>query len=518
MRAAEELEVPLLLPEAPGTPVRARVVMALRTAVGTGHFPPGARLPGSRTLAAHLGVSRSTVVEALGELEGEGWVESRHGSGTYATADVGLARAADGREVAGAARRAARPRAQIASSTPTPRAVPTARGGAAQGGRLVDLVPCLPETSTVVDAAWRSAWRAAASAPVEPLGLDPRGEEPLRRALADHARRTRGLACRAEDLVITAGTTDALRLVADALGVRGSTAALEEPGYFAARDVLRLAGARLHPVPVDDDGLLPDALEAAPPDTRVLYVTPSHQFPLGGRLPVARRLAVLRWARERGAVVLEDDYDGEFRYGASPLPALATLDRHGDVVYLGTLSKLVGPGMRLGYAVAHPDVVEDMVAVRRVTGVPVTDVVQRAMATYVADGGLRRHVARQRRLFAERRRRLTARLGPLPGVAKVTGLSAGLHVVLELAEDRDAEAVAIAALQRGVRVRTLDDFAAETAPAEPAGAATAAEPAGAAEPADRGAPVRGPALLLGYGTVPAADLGRALDVLADVLA
>lgn len=510
MRAAEELEVPLLLPDAPGAPVRARVVMALREAVETGRFPPGGRLPGSRTLAGHLGVSRSTVVEALGELEGEGWVESRHGSGTYATVGLDLPRAVAGTDGPTATRPTAggpavpSPRALPVASGPRPPLRTATPGGTHRVHRLVDLVPCLPETSTVVDAAWRSAWRAASSAPVASLGLDPRGEEPLRQALADHARRTRGLACRAEDVVVTAGTTDALRLAADALDVRGSTAALEEPGYFAARDVLRLAGARLHPVPVDDDGLQPDALRTAPPDTRLLYVTPSHQFPLGGRLPVARRLAVLRWARERGAVVLEDDYDGEFRYGASPLPALAALDRDGDVVYLGTLSKLVGPGMRLGYAVAHPAVVDAMVAVRRVTGVPVTDVVQRAMATYVADGGLRRHVARQRRLFAERRRRLTARLGPLPGVAKVTGLDAGLHVVLELAGDRDLETVVLAALDRGVRVRTVDDFAMDAS-------TTAGLPA-------TGAAARGPALVVGYGTVPAADLDRALAVLADVLA
>ena len=322
--------------------------------------------------------------------------------------------------------------------------------------------------------------------------LPAAGLLPFREALAEHVRRTRGILCRPDQVVVTAGTGDALRLLADAYDVAGLTALVEEPGYPSAREILTLAGARLHPVAVDEDGLVVDDLPAAPADTRLLYVTPSHQYPLGGRLPVERRLAVLQWARERQALVVEDDYDSEFRFGAAPVPALASLDTAGRVAYVGTLSKVMSQGLRVAYVVASGELVDAVLAIRRPLGMPVSEVVQRAMAIYVGTGGLRRHVARQRRIYAERRARLVRRLGGLGGVRAVSGLDAGLHAAISLTSDRDGAAVVAAAARAGVAIVDLDFYRLSPDPARPG-------------------------FVLGYGHVTAADLDRALDRLTEIL-
>ena len=473
-RSTELVELPLVLDRRADGDLRQQVAEQLRQAIRFGSFASGARMPSSRALAAHLGVSRATVVAALAELDGEGWVESRHGSGTYVAAGI---------EAGQLGPNAADPAGlSIAASD---RAAPRRRP-------LIDLEPGRPDTSGLVDPAWRRAWREASSHPLTTFQLPAAGLMPLRVALADHVRRTRGIPCGPEQVVVTAGTGDALRLLADAHQVAGGTAVVEDPGYPSARAILTLAGARLHPVAVDKDGLVADALPAAPADARLLYVTPSHQYPLGGRLPVERRLAVLQWARERDALVVEDDYDSEFRFGAAPVPALASLDPDGRVAYVGTLSKVMSQGLRVAYVVASPDLVDAMLAIRQPLGMPVSELVQRAMANYVGTGGLRRHVARQRRIYAERRARLARRLGGLGGVRAISGLDAGLHAAISLRPDRSAAAVVAEAEQAGVAIVDLDFYRLTPDPARPG-------------------------FVLGYGHVTAADLDRALDRLTQIL-
>lgn len=450
--------------------LRQQVAEQLRQSIRTGSFAVGHRLPSSRAIAAHLGVSRATVVAAVTELEGEGWVESRHGSGTYVSVGIETTQLEPlaGSHVAARAERADRP------------------------GPLIDLVPGRPDTSGLVDPAWRRAWRDASSAQVTPVELPPAGLGELRVAIAEHVRRARGLACRPDQVVVTAGAGDAIRLLADAARVAGGTVAVEEPGYPAARAVLTLAGARLHPIAVDDDGLVVEELAKAPAGTRLLYLTPSHQYPLGGRLPVERRLAVLRWATEHDVLVLEDDYDGEFRFGATPVPALASLDTGGRVAYIGTLSKVMSQGLRVAYVVVPPGLFDAALAIREVTGTLVSEVVQRALASYIGNGGLRRHVARQRRIYAERRVRLVRRLAGLDGVTGVAGLDAGLHAVISLPPGRNAASVVAESAGAGVEVVDLDDYRMTPDPSRPG-------------------------IVLGYGHATAADLDRALDLLSPIL-
>jgi GntR family transcriptional regulator/MocR family aminotransferase len=450
--------------------LREQVAEQLRRSIRTGLFAAGQRLPSSRALAAHLGVSRATVVAALTELDGEGWVDSRHGSGTYVA--VGIEPT------------------QLEPSVGSQVGVRTERTDRVRP--LIDLVPGRPDTSGLVDPAWRRAWREASSAQVTPVELPPAGLDELRVAIADHLRRARGLPCAPDQVIVTAGAGDAVRLLADACGVAGRSVVFEEPGYPAARAILVLAGGRLHPVAVDDDGVVVEELRRAPADTRLLYLTPSHQYPLGGRLPVERRLAVLRWASDRDVLVLEDDYDGEFRFGAAPVPALASLDSGGRVVYVGTLSKVMSQGLRVAYVVAPPPLVDAALAIRQLTGTPVSEVVQRALASYIGNGGLRRHVARQRRIYAERRARLVRRLAGLDGVTAVSGLDAGLHAVISLPPGRNAAAVVAEAARAGVVVVDLDDYRMTPDPSWPG-------------------------IVLGYGHATAAELDRALDHLSPIL-
>jgi GntR family transcriptional regulator / MocR family aminotransferase len=470
---ADDVELPLVLDRTRDGDLRQQVAEQLRQVIRAGSFTSGARMPSSRALAVHLGVSRSTVVAALAELDGEGWVESRHGSGTYVAAGIESG--------------------QLRPATDTGPAAVSLAGDTAPGrGPLIDLEPGRPDTSGLVDPAWRRAWREASSSALTTVELPPAGLAELRAVLAEHVRRTRGIACRPDQVVVTAGTGDALRLLADAYGVAGRTAVVEEPGYPNARAILTLAGARLHPVPVDDDGLLTDDLLGVPADVRLLYLTPSHQYPLGGRLPVERRLAVLHWSRERDVLVVEDDYDSEFRFGAAPVPALASLDPSGQVAYVGTLSKVLSQGLRMAYVVAEPDLVNAMLEIRRPLGMPVSELVQRAMAAYVGNGGLRRHVARQRRIYAERRARLVRRLAGLRGVRTVSGLDAGLHATITLDPGRDAAEIVAAAVRAGVVVVDLDRYRLTPDPARPG-------------------------FVLGYGHVGPAELDRALDRLTEIL-
>jgi GntR family transcriptional regulator/MocR family aminotransferase len=473
VRPVDEVELPLAVDRNHDGDLRQQVAEQLRNAIRTGSFEAGQRLPSSRMLAAHLGVSRATVVAALAELDGEGWVESRHGSGTYVATGIesGQLVPAPARRLAGAA---------------------VVDDDATRVRQVIDMEPGRPDTSGLIDPAWRRGWREASSGRLMTTELPIAGIPELRAALADHVRRTRGITCEPDQVVVTAGTGDALRLLVDAYSVRGHAALVEDPGYPSAWAILTLAGADLHSIPVDEDGLVTEKLSTAPADARLLYLTPSHQYPLGGRLPVERRLAVLRWASDREVVVVEDDYDSEFRFGAVPVPALATLDTGGRVAYVGTLSKVVSQGLRMAYVVASPGLIDAMIEFRRPLGMPVSELVQRAMAVYIGTGGLRRHVARQRRVYAERRTRLVRRVAGLGGVRSVGGLDAGLHAVIYLTSDRDAASVVAAAAKAGILVVDLDFYRMTPDPARPG-------------------------IVLGYANVTAADLDRGLRRLIEIL-
>ncbi|WP_022889172.1 PLP-dependent aminotransferase family protein [Agromyces italicus] len=466
----------LVLDPRDGAPIGVRLVDGVRRGILGGLLAPGDPVPSTRALAAELGVSRSSVVAAYEQLAGEGYLELRQGAPTRV------------------ARLVVEPEASAPSLSPSPSPVagPSDRTGpeAPRGDEppllRIDLLPGIPSTARIDERAWRSAWRRAAAAPI-PRSSPPRaGLAGLRVEIADHLRQARGVGCTSDDLVVTAGTSDALGLLGAALlelarddgGAGGAppVVAVEHPGYPSARRLLERRGLVIAPLPVDADGLDLDALRRMPRPPQAVMVTPSHQYPLGGRLPVASRLELIDWARATGALIIEDDYDSEFRHLGAPLPALASLDRLGAAggrtgpgterssertVLVGSFSKVLTPWLRLGYLVlpADPALRAAVLRIRADEPCPVAGPAQEAMRVFLASGALRRHIAATRRDYAHRRRMVQSVLGELPG-APLSGLDGGLHAVVGL-HDAEASAAIVARLaEEGVGVAPLADYSA----------------------------------------------------------
>ena len=434
--------MPLVLDRSAGTPLAAQVTVQLRDAVTSGILRAGERLPSSRDLAATLGVSRTVVTSAYAQLFAEGWLEGRHGSGTYVAA-VSPAPPASfpPADLSGPSLSSA-----LASFSTSSAAEPVPRDPAWPGQHWIELVTGVPWAAGIDPAMWRRAWRhAGRQAPS--FFPDPFGLPALRTELAHYLRRSRGLAVTPDHVLVTRGVSAGLSLLIAALVRPGDKVGVEEPGYEGARTVLSRAGANVVSCRVDADGVVPEEL---PDDLRLLYTTPAHQYPLGGRLPVTRRQALIAWARTTGAVIVEDDYDGEFRYDVAPLPALYSMDPE-VVVYLGTTSKMLTPVFGAGWLVASPAMVRVLAQRRREISDRVSDPVQYALLELLASGDLERHVRKMRLEYARRRTALMA----LPGLR---GDTAGLHVVLELPAGLPAAEFADRAAGRGVGLVTADRY------------------------------------------------------------
>jgi len=369
-------------------------------------------------------VSRGTVVSAYDQLLAEGYLLGRVGHGTVVNPALReLHPPATGRASAG-------------------------RRDAGPPPKLIDLRPGQPWTADVVNTAWRAAWRRAAAHPLAPLPAA--GLPELRTEIADHLRRMRGVRRAAEDVLVTAGARDGLGLLLGALGP--GRVGVEDPGYPSLRRVPPRLGSTVMALPTDDAGLVCDDLPTGSDAPHVVVVTPSHQYPLGGSLPVARRQALLDWARSEPLVIVEDDYDSELRYTSAPLPALAALDDPDDgcVVTLGTFAKTLGPGLGVGFLLAPDRLVDELRRTRSDLGQPVSQVAQWALADYLASGELRRHTQRMRREYRRRRALVLEVLGDLPH-ARVKAMDGGLHAVVE-SEISEAGA-ALSDPQQGCRRR-----------------------------------------------------------------
>jgi GntR family transcriptional regulator/MocR family aminotransferase len=443
-----------------------QVHRALRAAILAGRLRAGERLVASRVLARELGVSRNTVLAAYEQLVAEGYATARGGSGTYVAAALPARAAAPER-----ARGVPPPRAR---SAPEPRL-------SAFGRRLAAGVPAgqatwdLPRERVAVDfrygepayadlplAAWgRVLGRRARRLSARQLAYRaPGGAPELREALAAYLARARGVVASPEQVVVTQGSQQAIDLVTRLLVDPGDTVVLEDPHYTGFSFCLAALGARIEFVPVDEQGLRVEDLAALGP-ARLACVTPSHQFPAGGVLPLPRRLALLDWAERRSAFVLEDDYDGEFRLGARPIECLQALDRHGRVLYLGTASKLLFPALRIGWLVAPEALAPPLVAAKALADTGSATLEQLALADFIAEGLLERHVRRANLRLAARRRALVEALAEELGErAQVLGSEAGLHVLLRLPElpGRDARRLREACRARGVGVYPAAPF------------------------------------------------------------
>lgn len=477
MGTRTEALLTLRLDPATTTPLFRQVYDGIRRGILEGMLEPGARLPATRGLARELGVSRNTVLNAYEQLLAEGYLEGRIGSGT----SVPRTLPEEMLQVRppGQARRLPYPqgrrlpvRVGQAARLPQDRQRLSRRGELLAGSWTPVLRsegarpfrPGIPALDEFPLAAWmRLVARHHRRPSPELLGYDhPAGYAPLRQAIAAHLGPARAVPCMPEQVLVTTGSQQGLDLVARLLLDAGEAAWVEDPGYPGARAALRGAEVALVPVPVDADGLDVAAGAAARPDARLVYVSPSHQYPLGVTMTLPRRLALLEWARRANAWVVEDDYDSEFRYAGRPLAALQGLDRDGRVIYLGTFSKTLYPALRLGYLIMPPDLVDAFVAARAVTDRQAPTLMQAVVADFLREGHFLRHVRRMRTLYAERQETLLrAARRELVGLLEVRPCATGLHLVGRLPARQDDRVASAAAARAGVVAPPLSAYYAE---------------------------------------------------------
>ncbi len=404
-------------------PRYAQLVRALRHAIASGRLPGGTRLPASRDLARDLGVSRTTVVAAFDQLRAEGLLTGRVGSGSYVNAP------------ASASQRPPRPRRPVLPQSAYSRRARELHDPEDLGAhRLPGMRHAFQYALPLVNATLNSAWirELARSAPyVRPNYPMPQGLPSLREAICTHVTRTRGLQCTPQDIMVVGGAQQAISLAARVLVDPGDDVVMEEPQYFGTRKILQMHGANIVGVPVDADGMQTHRLPDRP--AKLVCLTPSHQFPTGAVLSMARRLDALEYARQSGGWVLEDDYDGEFRQDAQPVPALQSLDRDGRVVYVGSFSKTLFPSMRLGYIVMPPGLHDDFLAAKWAADFATAPLEQAALAQLIATGAYERHLRAASKRLAERRNALCDALARQCGHRVVIRPShAGMHVLAEV--------------------------------------------------------------------------------------
>jgi GntR family transcriptional regulator/MocR family aminotransferase len=449
-----------------GHGVRAGLESALREAVRTGRLGPGVRLPSSRALAADLGVARNTVAEAYGQLVAEGWLTAVQGSGTRVAgqAATGLPTAAHLAPAASQARAAGAPTAGQAPAIASPGAASSVPPGPRVTAYRYSLRVGSPDLSAFPRAAWLAAARRALStAPSEALGYgDPQGRPELRAALAEYLARARGVRAHPDRIVVCDGFGEGLALLTRVLRARGATTlAVEEFGLPSARDTAVAAGLRLATLPVDGHGALAGPAGSASPAGAAL-LTPAHQFPLGAALAPGRRTQFVEWARDTGGLIIEDDYDGEFRYDRQPVGALQALAPE-HVVYAGSASKSLAPGFRLGWLVLPASLVGEVTAARELTTGPGSRLDQLTLAEFITSGGYDRHIRRSRLAYRRRRDRLAAALGREAPRVRVTGIAAGLHALCELPPGLTEDHLVARAAARGLEVEGLARYRATDA-------------------------------------------------------
>ncbi|MFF8969591.1 PLP-dependent aminotransferase family protein [Streptomyces sp. NPDC014995] len=458
-----------LEPTGPG--LRRGLTDALREAVRSGRLAPGTRLPSSRTLAADLGIARNTVADAYADLVAEGWLTARQGSGTRVA--MGASPTPSGQ----------RGRTAVPPDGPAPRPRTPARPAH-------DLRPGFPDLSSFPRTQWAKATRRALdAAPYDAFGYgDPRGRPELRTALAGYLSRARGVRADPERIAVCAGFAHGLTMLGTALRARGvRTVAVESYGLDAHWSLLNRSGLRTVPLPFDHLGTDPAPLT----DEGAVLLTPAHQFPMGVPLHRDRRAAVVDWARRTGGLVLEDDYDGEFRYDRQPVGALQGLDPD-RVVYLGTASKSLAPGLRLAWMVLPPGLAEEVA--RAKGGIDTCGVLdQLTLAEFIVSGAYDRHVRSARLRYRRRRDALVAAVAErAPGV-RATGIAAGLHAVLRLPPGTERQ-VLRAAVWQDLAVDGIGRYRHADAVVEPM-----------------------EALVVGYGTPPEHAWTGALDALCAAL-
>lgn len=433
----------------------------VRTAILSGRLAPGMRLPPTRELANELGVARNTVLNAFDQLYAESYVERRVGDGTYVSREL----PDDLLKVKTFERQAQttnRHHPQFSAWGATVAEISIGPGN--YRGRPRPFRTSTPALDGFPYKLWgrllRTRWSASAKELI-PYG-DSAGYYPLRRAIALYLSTARGVRCTPEQVIIVAGSQHALEIVTRSLLAPGDAAWIEDPGFLGARAALISLGVRLVPVPIDHEGLNVSAGIERQADPKLIYVTPSHQYPLGITLSLKRRLDLLKLAGKTGAWIIEDDYDSEFRYTGRPLAALQGLDPEQRVIYIGTFSKVLFPSLRIGYIVAPTDLCEAFVRARAIAGHQSPTLEQAVLADFISEGHFARHLRRMRAVYAERQSALVkAGQRELPGLLDLPPNDAGMHLMGWLPKGIDDDAAFAAAANYGVEVTPLSGYCIE---------------------------------------------------------
>jgi GntR family transcriptional regulator/MocR family aminotransferase len=465
---------------------------AIKKAILAGTLGAGTQLPPTRELSALLGISRQTVLNAYAQLTAEGFLAGTVGRGTFVSDRLPLPAAGK----------------PAKSGSPVPLRPLSARGQCFTGeAARLNTHSGMPRAFRIgmpgLDVFPFDVWARLEARrwrrPQHHLGYDdPAGFLPLREAIAAYLRTSRGVQCDAQQVVITSGSQQAVFLIASLLLDPEDAAWVEEPGYRGINASLRAAGVCQRHVPIDEEGLCVSYAAKRFPDARLVYVTPSHQLPLGVTMSLQRRLELLAWAAQNKAWVVEDDYDSEYRYTGPPLASMQSLDKAGCVIYTGTLSKVLFPGLRLGYMVLPPALVDAFVQGKAIIDRHTATVPQMVLTDFINEGHFSRHIKRTREVYAERRHTLLAAMEHhLPDEFDIGSTDAGLHFAVAFRTRRDDRLVVNAASERGIELRALSSF--YNAPQ-----------------ASRDIP-RTSGLLLGFAAVREADLKRGVAELRDML-
>lgn len=448
-------------------PLYKQIYERLRGAILTGQLERGARLPSTRTLASELGVARMTAALAYQQLLLEGYLESRVGQGTVVARSLPAA-------LFNAQKESKREKYTDSEETtpthiasclrqlkdmPWPTRPEGQTGGMFSGGEPgLDLFPYEIWARLIARRARQAVHEFAHYQP-------PAGYYPLREAIAAHIGVTRGVRCTPEHIIMTAGSQGALNLAVRTLLNPGEVAWLENPGYFGARGALLATGARLVPVPVDEQGLVVEIGQERCPEVRLVSTTPSHQFPTGVTMSLARRMILLDWARQAGAWILEDDYDSEYRFRGRPLEALQGLDHDGRVLYIGTFSKVLFPALRLGYLIAPTELIEPLLLMRRSLDMHLPMLEQMALCDFLHEGHYARYLRQMRHHYQKLRdllsRELQAHMG---GLLEVHASEVGMHLVGWLPPGKDDRRAANLAAQVGIQVLPISTYSLEPLP------------------------------------------------------
>jgi GntR family transcriptional regulator / MocR family aminotransferase len=435
------------------TPLTRQIYMQVRTAVLGGALGPGAELPSSRAMAASLGVARASVVAAYEQLATEGYVDSRPGSGTFVSIEF--------------AGRIQASRRSTARRPPRRRQAPAPTKTLAEFERSITFAEGRPFTTgrTLLDARSRETWRKLTHHAAHKLGAgdlgysDPCGGIELRRNICEYLKAARAVQCEAKQVVITAGTQHAIDIAIRVLLEPADEVWAEDPGYPLTHAQLLLARVRPHAIPVDKQGLVVEAGLCTAPKARAAFVTPSHQFPTGVALSMARRLELLNWARKADAFIIEDDYTSEFRYSGPPLASLQGLDRDERVIYVGTLNKALFPGLRMGYVVVPEALLPAFATARYLLDRQPSTFLQAIVAEFMDQGHFAAHIRRMRQIYREQRDALAATLlRHVGGEIKIELPDQGMHLVAYLKRRQSDINLEAAAARSGIIARALSRF------------------------------------------------------------